>query len=165
MSSDEPRVAAAVFLVEDDPNDVFFFERAARRSGREVRLRTVPDGLEAIQHLGTLLDRAGERGETGEPPYRLLVLDLNLPSRSGLEVLEWIRARPELQATPVVILTSSLSDGDVEAAKRLGANDYYIKPAEPRQLAALVKRIFEEWIPEEKSDAVDDSPELRSSRG
>lgn len=141
MNPEPAESPPSVFLVEDDANDVFFFERAARRSGFGVSIHAVPDGLEAMQRLQAALEAGA-----APPPFRLVVLDLNLPSRSGLEVLEWIRSRPELDALPVVILTSSLSHEDVEAARRFGANAYHIKPPEPRQLVELVKRIFGEWL-------------------
>lgn len=157
--SSPPTSPDPVFLVEDDPNDVFFFERAVLRSGFEIELRTAPDGLEAIRHLDAAM------AHEPRPPYRLVVLDLNLPSRSGLEVLEWIRARPGLETLPVVILTSSLSAEDAETARRLGASAYHIKPAEPRQLAELVKQLFTQWLaagPAAAAPGVRESPARRA---
>ena len=93
------------------------------------------DGDEAIQYLsgtGEFSDR------TRYPLPCLLLLDLNLPRQSGLEVLEWVRSQPSLQSMPVVILTSSSQDRDIGSAYSLGANGYLVKPPSSEKLIDLV---------------------------
>ncbi len=141
--SSEPSLAGpapALFYVEDEDNDVFFLKRALGRAGVTVRLTSVTDGDKAIEYL------------SGRPPYearelpRLVLLDLNLPARSGFEVLEWLRQQPGLSALPVVIFSSSGRPEDREKARRLGANDYMLKPASSAQFTALVTDLWTRWL-------------------
>src|SRR5687767_8914254 len=93
-----------VLYAEDEDNDAFLMHRAFAKAGVANPLKIVPDGAAAIRYLsGT-----GEfRDRTQHPSPCLLLLDLNLPRQSGLEVLQWARAQPPLQGLPIVMLTSS----------------------------------------------------------
>src|SRR5262245_28825507 len=114
-----------VLYAEDEDNDVFLMRRAFERAGVENALQVVGDGTKAIQYLSG----AGEFADRRRFPMPCLVLlDLNLPRRSGLEVLKWLREQPALQELPVVMLTSSLQDCDIGSAYNLGANGYLVKP-------------------------------------
>src|SRR6185503_10901677 len=88
-------------------------------------LQIVNDGAAAIRYLsGT-----GEFEDRKRFPLPcLLLLDLNLPRRSGLEILKWVREQPRLQSVPVVLLTSSSHSRDIHSAYTLGANGYLVKP-------------------------------------
>src|SRR6476660_732111 len=117
-----------ILLVEDDPNDVFFFERAAKKAGIGVPVHTVRDGQEAVNYLtgeGVYADR-----EVHPFPV-LMVLDLNLPQRHGLEVLRWLRNCKTCRTLLVIVLTSSRSELDIHEAYELGANSYLVKPSDP----------------------------------
>jgi CheY-like chemotaxis protein len=126
---------APVLYVEDEDNDVFLMHRAFQKAGVANPLHVARDGSEAMRYLsgqGDFADR--ERF----PLPCLLLLDLNLPRRSGLEVLKWTRDQPALRAIPIVILTSSSQDRDIASAYSLGANGYLVKPPSPDKLLELV---------------------------
>jgi DNA-binding response OmpR family regulator len=132
-----------ILLVEDDENDVFFFERALKHAEFLNSLRTVRDGREAIAYLsGTGLFSDRDRS----PLPCLVVLDLNLPHKHGLEVLQWIRAAAPDPHVPVIVLTSSTSDLDIHAAYKLGANSYLTKPSRPDELVQLVRAFKLYWF-------------------
>lgn len=117
--------APVVLLVEDDANDVLLATRAFTKASLQVDLRRVGNGQEAMDYLsgtGPYADR--ER----HPAPSLVLLDLKLPRRSGLEVLAWMRSRPDLAGVRVVCLTSSREEKDVARAYALGASHYFVKP-------------------------------------
>jgi CheY-like chemotaxis protein len=131
-----------ILLVEDEENDVFFFQRAMQKSGSATTVQVARDGQEAIDYLkggGPFADR------TAFPLPGLILLDLKLPFVMGLDVLKWIRQQPELHPI-VVILSSSREEADIAAAYRLGANAYLIKPAEVSKLQDLVRAINDFWL-------------------
>ena len=75
-----------------------------------------------------------------------MVLDLKMPFVNGLEVLEWARAQPALRFVPMVVLTSSEQEADIEAAYRLGAASFLVKPSQPDALGELVRVIDAYWL-------------------
>lgn len=132
-----------ILLVEDDKNDVFFFQRAMAKAGLTCALRIARDGREAIDYLSG----AGMFADRVQFPLPCMVLlDLNLPHQHGLEVLQWIRAHAPDAAVPVIVLTSSTSDRDVREAYRLGANSYLNKPSGSDDLLALVRALDGYWF-------------------
>jgi CheY-like chemotaxis protein len=124
-----------VLYAEDEENDVFLMERAFLKAGVRNPLRTVGDGAAAIRYLQGTAEFADR---TLHPLPSLLLLDLNLPRQSGLEVLKWVREQPSLQSMPVVILTSSNQDRDIGSAYTLGANGYLVKPPSSEKLIDMV---------------------------
>ena len=125
-----------VLLAEDDPNDQVLVQRALRKKEIQIDLRLVNDGLEAIEYLsghGKFCDRKQY------PLPGLIVLDINMPRRSGLEVLQWIRNDVSMKLTPVVIVSSSQLQVDVNEAYKLGVNAYLVKPSAFEELAELLK--------------------------
>jgi CheY-like chemotaxis protein len=135
--------AGEVLLVEDDPNDVALVRRAFRRAGLEGEPRVVHDGEAASDYLEgahRFADRAAN------PLPALVLLDLKLPRRSGLEVLERLRATPGLRRLPVVMLTSSGEMRDVDRAYDLGANAYLVKPVDPAELQEVVRHLGMFWL-------------------
>jgi CheY-like chemotaxis protein len=128
-------ISAPVLYAEDDENDVFLMERAFERAGVTNPLQTVIDGAAAIRYLSG----AGEFADRERFPIPcLLLLDLNLPRRSGLEVLKWTREQTFLQGLPVIMLTSSSQDRDIGSAYTLGANGYLVKPPSSEKLFEMV---------------------------
>lgn len=124
-----------ILLVEDDENDVFFFEHAFGETGCPARLRVARDGAEAVHLLAEAIDLP-----------RLVILDINLPKRNGLQVLEWIRTRPELDPLPIVMFTASAAERDVRDAARLRANSYVLKPGNLDGLSRGVRRLVDYWL-------------------
>jgi DNA-binding response OmpR family regulator len=134
-----------ILQVEDEEHDVIFLQYALERAQVKNPLAVVRDGREAIAYLrgeGRFADRQDY------PLPGLVLLDLRLPW-PGLEVLRWTRAQPEFAKLPVLVLSSSDQDADVDAAYRLGANGYIVKPSAPGQLVEIVRRIKKYWLEKE----------------
>jgi CheY-like chemotaxis protein len=126
-----------ILHVEDNPDDVLLTEMAFRKASAEVKLDVATDGDKAIATL--------QSGYPSTLPACVL-LDLKLPTLSGLEVLSWIRQQPRLKRLPVVMLTSSLLPDDINRAYDLGANSYLLKPSDLDSLIALAKTIDLYWL-------------------
>ena len=132
-----------VLLVEDDYNDVLLIQRAFRKAKIEVPLSIVEDGDEAVAYLA----REGQYKDTERFPAPILILlDLKLPRRSGLEVLAWIRQQPELKRLLVVVLTSSQESSDLTKAYDLGINSYLLKPVDFQEFVKLIELIDNYWF-------------------
>lgn len=132
-----------LLLVEDNPDDVLLAQRALRKAALPVSMQIVGDGDEAVAYLeGT--GRFADRGR--HPLPGLVLLDLKLPKRPGLEVLRWVRGQPGLDTTPVVVLTSSSEDEDVQKAYALGANSYLQKPVAFNGLVQLLGVLDLYWF-------------------
>lgn len=142
---DVARVVGAepVLLVEDSAADVVLVQRAFRRGGSSAHLHVVRDGDEAVRYLAGI---DGFADRVRHPLPRLVLLDLKLPRRSGLEVLGWLRAQPGLGRLPVVILTSSREAVDVERAYDLGVNGYLLKPVGFDALLHLARTLDLYWL-------------------
>jgi CheY-like chemotaxis protein len=128
ISSEQP---AIILLVEDSPDDVFFFRRAVHKSGLSAVTHVAVDGVEAMDYLlntGRFADAALY------PPPDIMFLDLKLPHVNGFELLDWIRRHAECPQPPVVVLTSSSQPEDQQQAEALGVSLYLIKPPAPEQL-------------------------------
>jgi len=110
-----------ILLVEDSPGDAHLAREALQSGPLEVEIEIATDGLSALQ----LLHHAAKRGPGALP--HLVLLDLNLPVKSGFEVLESIRQDPALCHLPVVVFSSSRNEDDVQRAYRLFANCYLAK--------------------------------------
>jgi len=131
-----------ILQVEDDPNDVFFLQKAMKRIGVTNPIQVVSDGQEAIDYL----QGAGKFADRGQFPFPCLVLlDLKLPYVMGLNVLKWIREQPWTNL-PVIMFSASAENADIAASYRLGANAFLRKPSEARQLEEMVKAIKDFWL-------------------
>jgi CheY-like chemotaxis protein len=136
-------VAQPILLVEDDENDVMLLQRAFRRSSIVNPLQIVRHGDDAVAYL----EGTGEFADRQAHPLPVLVLlDLKLPRRTGLEVLQWVKERSGLKKIPIVVLTSSKNDDDVNRAYDLGANSYLVKPVSFETLIELVKSLETYWL-------------------
>jgi CheY-like chemotaxis protein len=129
-----------VLLVEDNPGDVRLTREALNESDTEVRLHVVTDGVEAIEFL------AGEGDHVDQPTPDMVLLDLNLPRKSGEEVLETIREDESLPTPPVVVLTSSDAAEDVARSYELSANAYMTKPVAPDEFMATIRQFEMFWL-------------------
>ena len=132
-----------ILLVEDNEDDVFLMIRALKAAGVELPLQTVGDGRLALDYLSGV---GAYRDRSLYPVPGLILLDIKLPQLSGLEVLRWLRAEPDLRRTVVIILTSSNHPGDVRQAYDLGANSYIVKPASFQQLVEFAKAFRAYWL-------------------
>ena len=132
-----------ILLAEDNATDALMVQRAFKKAHLMNPVQVVDDGDKAVAYLA------------GEGPYAdrekcplpvLLLLDLKLPRRSGLEVLEWLRKQDGLKRLPVVVLTSSRESSDVNRAYDLGANSYLVKPVDFDPLLEMVKTLGLYWV-------------------
>ncbi len=132
-----------ILYAEDEEDDVFFVQRAFKDAGILNPLVVVPDGSLAVDYLsgtGPYLNRAEHRLPC------LVLLDLNLPNQSGLEILKWIRKNPAICGLPVVMLTSSAQEADIHRAYIQGANGFLVKPGTPAELLTMIKAIKDYWL-------------------
>jgi CheY-like chemotaxis protein len=134
---------ATILLVEDNADDIELMRHAFKRAQIVNPLNVIDDGEKAIAYLA------------GEAPYQdrmvfplpsLVLLDLKLPRRSGFEVLEYLRKNELTKHTPVVVLTSSNQNADIERAYSLCANSYLVKPVSRDALLEMVKSLNYYWI-------------------
>jgi len=124
-----------ILLVEDNEDDVFIFERAFKQAQIQQRLQVVCDGQEATDYFlgnGRFADR------TQYPLPALVLLDLKLPLKHGLEVLHAIRSQPASADTCVIVLTSSAEERDLQRAQELRAYAYLVKPPTRQTLIEVV---------------------------
>jgi len=132
-----------ILIVEDNPTDVMLIRRALARLKIANPVQVIADGDRAVDYLSGHDDYA-DRMQFPLPA--LILLDLKLPRRSGLEVLEWLRRQEGLRRVPVVMLTSSRQSDDVNRAYDLGANSYLVKPVEFDGLQEMLGTINTYWI-------------------
>ncbi len=124
-----------VLLVEDDPGDVLMTREAFELSAVPSTLHVVGDGEQAMHFLR----RTNEF--TGAPRPGLILLDLNLPRRNGLEVLAELKADHDLLTIPVVILTTSQAETDILASYRSHANAYITKPVSFDRFTEAIRQV------------------------
>jgi CheY-like chemotaxis protein len=132
-----------MLYVEDEEDDVFFMRRAVKAAGGDLELQSASDVPSAIAYLQ---GREVYADRETYPFPDLILLDLNLPTVSGFELLEWVREQPEFNRLPVVIYSSSGREEDRERAGSLGANDYLTKPSSGADFLKVVRLILERWI-------------------
>lgn len=127
----------SIVLVEDNPADVVLIRRALKEHGIECALEVIADGETALKHLAGLDLRSD-----GVPVPDMIVLDLNLPRRDGIEVLESCQRTPTLAGVPILVLTSSESPDERRRIEELGAG-YVRKPLLLDDFMAVGGRIRE----------------------
>jgi CheY-like chemotaxis protein len=132
-----------ILLVEDDENDLELFIRAYGKARMVNPIQRAAHGDDAVAYL----EGTGKFADRRTYPLPVLVLlDLKLPRRSGLEVLAWIRSQAGLKRLPVVMLTSSRDSGDINRAYDLGANSYLVKPVAFENLLDLIRSLNTYWL-------------------
>ena len=132
-----------VLLVEDNPNDAELTLNALRRRHLADHILHVQDGEEALEFLR----REGRyAGQEREHALKVVLLDLKMPKMDGLKVLRAMKSDPRIQEIPVVMLTSSCEDRDLDEAYRLGANSYIVKPVEFDNYSEAVSQLGHYWL-------------------
>jgi CheY-like chemotaxis protein len=132
-----------ILFAEDSLDDATLTIRALKKSGFTNKLYHVKDGAEALEFLYCKGDYA-MRNITEKP--KLILLDLKMPKISGLQVLDKIKSDPNLKSVPVVILTSSNENPDIEKCYALGANSYIVKPVDSENFFNAIKDIGMYWM-------------------
>jgi CheY-like chemotaxis protein len=129
-----------ILLVEDDEVDVMNVQRALKKNDADATLYRAANGIEALAMLRT------NRQITAEDNTRLLILlDLNMPKMGGLEFLKQLRADPTLCKLPVVILTTSMQDGDLATAYQYNVAGYLIKPITFSSFVEMIDVLTRYW--------------------
>ncbi|MCM2304208.1 MAG: response regulator [Elusimicrobia bacterium] len=127
--------AKTILLVEDNEDDAHLTLAAFKDAGISARFVVAKDGLEALGYLS---------GDAALPG--LVLLDLNLPKLSGQEILERIRAAPRTATLPVVILTSSVEEGDLARCYALGANSFVRKAVDFKEFQEIACVLGRYWL-------------------
>jgi CheY-like chemotaxis protein len=136
MNADLP----SILLVEDDPGDVLLIREALAEHKVANTLSVVSDGVEAMEYM------RGEGDYAGTERPQLVLLDLNLPRKSGSEVLAELKGDPELAMIPVVVLTTSKAEEDVLRSYQQHANAYVTKPLDFDRFKQIVHQIDDFFI-------------------
>jgi CheY-like chemotaxis protein len=130
-----------ILLVEDSPADAELAMRALAEYRLANEVLHVRDGVEALDYLY----RRGAFAQRPEGHPALVLLDLKMPRLDGTEVLRQLKADPELQMIPVVVMTSSREDVDLHRTYALGANAYVVKPVKFHEFVDAVKQVGSFW--------------------
>lgn len=133
----------SILLVEDNPDDEALTLRALKKNNIHNEIIVARDGVEALEYLFGTGVHAGR--DTHVMP-QLILLDLNLPRLSGLDVLKQVRADLRTKLLPIVILTSSLEEQDIVSGYSLGANSYIRKPVDFIQFVEAVRQLHLYWL-------------------
>lgn len=132
-----------ILLVEDNPRDAELTVRALKKHHLADKLLRVEDGVEALDFLFTR-GKFADRNPADVP--KVILLDLKLPRISGLEVLRILKQEERTRSIPVVVVTSSAEDPDVNAAYKLGANSYVIKPVQFEAFVEAMSKLGIYWL-------------------
>ena len=134
----EPRLD--ILLVDDNPIDLVFFGRAAKRTLFNIRLQTLTAGQQAIDYL----EAKGEYNDRSRYPWPdLIVLDLKMPEVSGFDFLAWRKASALFSSIPVIIFSGSNEPDDVKRIFELGANKHIVKPTDLEDWESVIQEIWD----------------------
>jgi CheY-like chemotaxis protein len=132
-----------VLHVDDDPNDTALLQAASRKADVAFELQNVEDGEQAMAYL------SGSGKYSDRSKYQLpalVLLDLKMPRATGFEILRWIRRHSELNRLPVIVLSGSELQDDIQHAYAEGANSYLVKPLGFDSLVKLIQSVNAAWL-------------------
>lgn len=133
-----------LLLVEDNPNDAELAIRQLKKNNLANNLFHVKDGEEALEFIFATGRYAVQNDQIKHP--RIVLLDIQMPKVSGIEVLQKMKDDPRTKSIPVVILTSSKEDPDIQKCYALGANSYIVKPVNFESFAEAIKNLGFYWL-------------------
>lgn len=145
-----------VLVAEDNPDDALLLRRALDKAGVRSPIKIVNDGEELLLYLQ---GRGAYANREACPAPSLIILDLKMPRKGGLEVLEWLNANRDLAVVPTIVLSASNIEEDVRNAYHLGANTFFLKPSTFDELVETMRMVEAYWKkalkvgPEERSIA------------
>ncbi len=132
-----------VLLAEDNPADQEIARRVLESGGGLCELHMVNDGVEALDYLA----HTGKFEDHGKHPRPdLLLLDINMPRKTGIDVLRHVKSDPELRSIPTLMLTTSESHHDIGSAYDLGCNSYIVKPIDVPQFLSALEYLGKYWL-------------------
>ncbi len=140
MTQQDAQTTIEILLIEDNPGDIRLFQEAIKMSTFNLNLNVIQDGEQALDYLNC------------KPPFTnaiypdLILLDINLPRKSGHEVLETLKTHPINRSIPVIILTSSQAPEDIQTAYDNHANCYIVKPAQLSDFFQVVSTLEKFWL-------------------
>jgi len=136
----QKREVMQILLVEDNPGDIRLTQEALKEGTIANELHVVKDGVEAIDYL----KRKGKYAS--QPTPDIILLDLNLPRKDGREVLAEIKADDKLKLIPIIILTTSDAESDIQKSYKLHANSFITKPVDLDQFIYIIRQIETYWF-------------------
>ncbi|MFY9833129.1 MAG: response regulator [Methylocystis sp.] len=132
-----------ILLIEDSPEDTEAMRRAFKRAGLANPIQHCMDGDDALDFL-LQRNQYAEAGKATRPG--IILLDLNLPGTDGREVLAQIKQNESLMQIPVVVLTTSSDERDIDKCYKLGANSYIMKPVDFNGFLQAIQRLSDYWF-------------------
>ena len=123
-----------VLYIEDNPDDIDIFKRVVKKIEQPPTYCVLNSGISAIRYLSE------------EETPRMLLLDLNLPGASGLDILQQVRAGGQYRNLPIVVYSTSDNPRDMRQAFDLGANAYLVKPGGYRETSEMLRRAIDFWV-------------------
>lgn len=129
-----------IVLIDDSPSEPILLGSAIQKSERQIHLETFDDSIAAVKEL----IRRGNEEQDLVP--NLILLDLNMPGYSGIEVLGKLRSDENLRFIPVIVMTSSSLDSDMREGLKKGANCVIVKPTGHQRYVEVVKMIYDFWF-------------------
>ena len=129
--------AVEIVMIEDDEGHARLIERNIRRAGVNNAIRPFRDGTTALEYL---LGAEGT-GEASAKRHLLILLDLNLPDMTGIDILERVKANPHTRRSPVVVLTTTDDQREIQRCYDLGANVYITKPVNYEGFANAIRQL------------------------
>ena len=136
---------APILLAEDDRNDIFLMRKAFEQAGIPNPLFVVHNGQEAVDYMAGTGDYAQRKKF---PLPGLMLLDLKMPWMDGFDVLIWLRKQRQFDTLPVVVLTSSHLQSDIDRSRQMGVYDYQVKPHRFEDLIRLLGDVRKCWLDE-----------------
>ena len=130
----------SILLVEDNPADVFLFKRCLERAEFPTDVTTLKNGQQASEFIESI-----ENDGSANAP-ELIFLDLNLPGKSGHDILKQLKSTDRFKRIPVIVLTTSSNPQDIDRTYAQFANSYLTKPVDPREFEESVGRVLQYWF-------------------
>jgi CheY-like chemotaxis protein len=142
-SGSKLRKHRCVLMVDDDPEDIFLTRDALKEVAPQIEFKSLNDGQELMDYLSHTV-KTVKNGKTSLP--ELILLDLNMPRKGGFEALDEIRSNPCLKRIPVVILSTSTTETDINRSFDAGANSFLSKPQTYNELLAVMHLTVDYWF-------------------
>lgn len=135
----------SILIAEDDEDDYLLILEALKEAGVHNEVHWVKDGVEVVEFLSSHTEGRDADNGASHPLPGLILLDLNMPRKNGREALKNIKSNPKFRKIPVIIMTTSSAETDVEQSYDLGVNSFIQKPVRFKELVDIVHVLFNYW--------------------